>query len=296
MSLHDPARLDPARLERAAPGDRYADYCLWDYEPVGPTTGRLRQASLLWHSLACAEADPRLFALCDALRAGLGPGRSVWGAKLRDGITTWEFYFYDYARLERTVSIERVLAILAPFAPCSLRYAGARPYFMFSLDLDDALVRGNRGLDRLNIYVGNPGSSVSSGLCYGLTAQGLVFDNLYSFFDAAREREAIRAKAACSAHLDLPGLDLDAILWPELMNCGIVVVANKRLCDGVYFSRVGIDGLIAFLDRLAYPPAIRGFVREERRRLSHLLFDVGIDYAVIDGRLTVTKSAYYGLL
>ncbi|CAO4167039.1 hypothetical protein [Methylorubrum populi] len=296
MSIQDPARLDPARLEWAAPGDRYADYCLWDYEPVGPTTGRLRQASLLWHSLTCAGADPWLFALCDALRAGLGPGRSVWGAKLRDGVTTWEFYFYDYARLERTVSIERVLAILAPFAPCGLRYAGGRPYFMFSLDLDNALVRGERGLDRLNIYVGNPGSSVSSGLCYGLTAQGLVFDNLYSFFDAAREREAIRAKAACSAHLDLPGLDLDAILWPELMTCGVVVVANKRLCDGVYFSRVGIDGLIAFLDRLDYPLPIRTFVREERRRLSHLLFDVGIDYAVTDGRLTVTKSAYYGLL
>ncbi|BAU91125.1 hypothetical protein MPPM_2520 [Methylorubrum populi] len=288
--------LDPARLELSAPGDRYADYCLWDYEPVGPTAGRLRSASLLWHSLACAGADPRLVAICDALRDGLGPGRSVWGAKLRDGVTTWEFYFYDYARLDRTVSVERVLAILAPFASCDLRYAGARPYFMFSLDLDAALARGERGLDRLNIYVGNPGTSVSSGLSYGLSAQGLVFDNLYSFFDAARERDAIRAKAACSAHLDLPGLDLDAILWPELMRCGVVVVANKRLCDGVYFSRVGVDGLIAFLDRLAYPAAIRDFVRGERRRLSHLLFDVGIDYAVIDGRLTVTKSAYYGLL
>ena len=288
--------LDPARMEMAAVGDRYADYCLWDYEPVGPTAGRLRQVSLLWHSLACAGADPRLFAICDALRNGLGPGRSVWGAKRRDGVTTWEFYFYDYARLDRTVSIERVLGILAPFVPCGLRYAGARPYFMFSLDLDDALARGEHGLERLNIYVGNPGSSVSSGLSYGLTRDGLVFDNLYSFFDAARERDAIRAKTACSAHLDMPGLDLDAILWPELMTCGVVVVANKRLCDGVYFSRIGIDGLIAFLDRLAYPPAIRDFVRSERRRLSHLLFDVGIDYAFVDGRLTVTKSAYYGLL
>jgi len=288
--------LDPARLEFAAPGDRYADYCLWDYEPLGPTAGRLRQSSLLWHSLAAAGADPRLFAICDALRAGLGPGRSVWGAKMRDGVTTWEFYFYDYARLERSVSIERVLAILAPFAPCGLHDPGARPYFMFSLDLDDALARGTRGLDRLNVYLGNPGSSVSSGLCYGLTAGGLVLDNLYSFFETATEREAIAAKVACSAHLDLPGLDRDAILWPELMRCGVVVVANKRLCDGVYFSRIDVDGLLYFLNRLAYPAAIRDVVRAERRRLSHLLFDLGIDYAVIDGRLTVTKSAYYGLL
>lgn len=288
--------LDPTRLEFAAPGDRYADYCLWDYEPLGPTAGRLRQSSLLWHSLAAAGAHPRLFAICDALRAGLGPGRSVWGAKLRDGVTTWEFYFYDYGRLERSVSIERVLAILAPFAPCALHNPGTRPYFMFSLDLDDALARGTRSLDRLNVYLGNPGSSVSSGLCYGLTAQGLVLDNLYSFFETETEREAIAAKAACSAHLDLPGLDLDAILWPELMHCGVVVVANKRLCDGVYFSRIDVDGLLYFFDRLAYPAEIRDFVRVERRRLSHLLFDLGIDYAVVDGRLTITKSAYYGLL
>ncbi|GLS43624.1 hypothetical protein [Methylobacterium brachythecii] len=284
------------RLELTVPGDRYADYCLWDYQPVGPTAGRLRQASLLWHSFSVAGADARLYALCDALRAGLGPGQSVWGAKMRDGVTTWEFYFYDYARLERSVSIERVLAILAPFALCALRYSGTRPYFMFSLDLDDALVRGERGLERINVYIGNPGSSVSSGLCYGLTAATLVLDNLYSFFDATNEREAIAAKAACSAHLDLPNLDLDAILWPELMSCGVVVIANKRLCDGVYFSRIGVDRLLFFLDRLDYPTEIRDFVREERRRLSHLLFDVGIDYAVIEGRLTITKSAYYGLL
>lgn len=284
------------RLEFTAPGDRYADYCLWDYQPVGPTAGRLRQATLLWNSLSAAGADTRLYALCDALRVGLGPGRSVWGAKLREGVTTWEFYFYDYARLQRSVSIERVLAILAPFAPCDLRYSASRPYFMFSLDLDDALVRGERPLDRINVYIGNPGSSVSSGLCYGLTADALVLDNLYSFFDARNERDEIAAKAACSAHLDLPDLKINEILWPELMNCGVVVLANKRLCDGVYFSRVGVDGLLHFLDRLDYPAAIRDFVRDERRRLSHLLFDVGIDYAIVDGRLTITKSAYYGLL
>ncbi|MEA1831388.1 hypothetical protein U8607_04760 [Methylobacterium durans] len=289
-------RLDPARVELAAPGDRYADYCLWDYEPLGPTVGRLRQSTLLWHSLASAGAHPRLFAICDALRAGLGPGHSVWGAKRRGDVTTWEFYFYDYARLDRAVSIARVLALLAPFANSDLTDPEARPYFMFSLDLDEALARGERGLDQINVYVGNPGSSVSSGLSYAMTREGLRFDNLYSFFDAATEREAIRAKTACSAHLDLPGLDLDAILWPELMGCRTVVVANKRLCEGVYFSRIGIDPLILALERLAYPPDLVAFLRDERRRLSHLLFDVGIDYAVVDGRPRVTKSAYYGLL
>ncbi|MDR7036121.1 hypothetical protein J2X36_000859 [Methylobacterium sp. BE186] len=289
-------RLDPARIELAEPGDRYADYCLWDYEPLGPTRGRLKQATVLWHSLACAGAHPRLYAICETLRAGLGPGRSVWGAKRRGDVTTWEFYFYDYERLERTVSVERVLEILAPLAPSRLRYSGRRPYFMFSLDLDEALARGEREIDQINIYVGNPGSTVSSGLSYAVTETDLRFDNLYCFFDARTERDAIRDKVACSAHLDQPGLDLDAILWPELMTCRTLVVANKRLCDGIYFSRVDIDLLIVALERLHYPEEEVAFLREERRRLAHLLFDVGIDYAVVNGAPRVTKSAYYGLL
>ncbi|TXN82131.1 hypothetical protein [Methylobacterium sp. WL8] len=285
-----------ARLEWAAPGDRYADYCLWDYEPLGPVSGRLRPSTLLWQSLAVAGAPPRLTAICEVLRAGLGPGRTVWGAKHGPGQTTWELYFYDYARLQREVSIERLAAILAPFAPCVLPDVSARPYFMVSLDLDAALGLGARGVDRFNVYLGNPGSSVSSGLSYALTRDGLAFDNLYSFFDARAEREAIAAKLACSAHLDLPGLDLDALLWPELMACGVVVVANKRACDGLYFSRITVDQLLLFMERLAYPEAITGFVRDNRRRLDHLLYDVGIDYVQTDGRPEIVKSAYYGLL
>lgn len=288
--------LPPDRLEWASPGDRTADYCLWDYPPLGPTAGRLRQATLLWQSLAAAGAGPRLHALCDALRAGLGPGQTVWGAKRSGGVTTWEFYFYDYGRLDRSVSVGRVLALLAPFAASPLADPARRPYFMFSLDLDDALAEGRRPLDRINLYIGHPGSSVSSGLSYAYTQEGLAFDNLYSFFDARREMEQVRAKLACSAHLDLPGPSLDALLWPELSRCGVVVVANKRACDGLYFSRITVDQLILFFERLGYPEAVTGFVRDNRRRLDHLLFDVGLDYAMADGRLVVTKSAYYGLL
>ena len=47
-----------------------------------------------------------------------------------------------YARLQREVSIERLAAILAPFAPCVLPDVSARPYFMVSLDLDAALGLG----------------------------------------------------------------------------------------------------------------------------------------------------------
>ena len=283
-------------LEWSAPGDAYRDYCLWDYPAQAPTEGKLRQSSLLWQSFDALGAPPDLRRMVEALRLELGPFNVSWGVKLIGGRFSWELYFYDYERLARTVSIERVLRTLAPYARCGLSLPAERPYFMFSIDLDAELGEGRRDIDELSVYIGNPGSSVSSGLCYQLSASGLRLDNLYHFFDASRELEEIAAKVACSSHLDLKGLPIDRILWPELRDCGTIVVANKKHNDGVYFSRISIDQLILFVTRLDYPQSIRDFLTLNRSRLDHLLYDVGIDYLMVDGRVEVIKSAYYGLV
>lgn len=284
-------------LEPAGPGDKYRDYCLWDYAPLKPAAGKLRQSSLLWQSFLALNAPPRLRAMCEALRQGLGPFETVWGVKRIGDRFSWELYFYDYARLDRRVSIERVLDILRPFAPSLLSLPGARPYFMFSIDLDAELGEGGRGIDELSVYLGNPDTAVSSGICYQLTAGGrLRLDNLYYFFDAHEHWDQIVAKVAASVHLDLRGLPIEQILWPEMRDCGVIVVANKKFNDGVYFSRISVDQLIVFLDRLGWPAEIRDFVRANRDRLDHLLYDVGVDYRMIDGQIEVIKSAYYGIV
>jgi hypothetical protein len=167
---------------------------------------------------------------------------------------------------------------------------------MFSIDLDEAVASGRAPLEIVNIYIGNPGSSVSSGICYNFSERGLRLDNFYFFFDAAREMEHIRAKIACSAHLDLPSFPMDQILWPELRDCGVVVVANKKHNDGVYFSRINVDQLILFLKRTRYPSDLIAFVETNRDDLDHLLYDVGIDYVKTANGLEIVKSAFYGLL
>lgn len=285
-----------SRIERVAATDRFADYCLWDYEPVSDPAGKLRSATLLWQSLAATGASDRVADACEHLRQGLGPFQTVWGVKKFEDRFAYEFYFYDYARLERAMSLQRVLSALKPVVDCSLRYPDTRPYFMFSLDLDNRIVEQTRKLEEVSIYVGNPGSSVSSGVCYNLSDRGLRLDNFYFFFNAAKEMDDIRAKVACSAHLDLPGLELDQILWPELCDCGVIVVANKKHQDGVYFSRIRIDQLIFFLKRTRYPAPLIDFVQQNRAGLDHLLYDVGIDYRRTERGLEVVKSAFYGLL
>jgi hypothetical protein len=283
-------------LERTGPGDRFADYCLWDYAPVANPAGKLRSSNLLWRALACCGGAPRLVEACEALRRSLGAFQTVYGVKKQGDRLSFEFYFYDYARLERRVSITRVLDILQPFVACSLRPEEGRPYFMFSLEFDEDIASGRKPLEIVNVYIGNPGSSVSSGICYEQSQAGLRLTNFYFFFDARKERDDIVAKLACSAHHDLKSFRPSSVLRPELLNCEVIVVANKKFNDGIYFSRLGIDPLIGFLKQEGFPGEILEFARSRRGELDHMLYDVGLDYVVDAGVVRTTKSAFYGLL
>jgi hypothetical protein len=283
-------------LERTAAGDRFADYCLWDYPPPAPPKGKLRSANLLWRAIEASGGGAHLTRACMALREALGPFRTVFGVKKIGDRLSFEFYFYDYARLERDVSIARVLKILAPFVDHRLSYSEGRPYFMFSIDLDEDVASRRRPLELVNIYVGNPGSSVSSGICYERSEASMRLANFYFFFDARKEMDDIVAKVGCSAHHDLRELPIAGILRPDLTKCEVIVVANKKYNDGVYFSRMKVDPLIAFLERERFPSDLVGFAKRYRNDLDHMLYDVGLDYVVEAGAVKIIKSAFYGLL
>ena len=285
----------PVDVELCRPGDRFFDYCLWEYPPRVTTKDKWHSSNLLFQSFAVAGLAETLLPVCEAIRRAIGNNRTVWGVKYANGTLSWEFYFYDYERLERQVSLTSLLETLKPFVHCELQYSEARPYFMFSIDLDESWAQPDKTLDEVNIYVGNIGSQVSSGISYALTPSGLDFDNLYYFFDAQSEYETAQEKLACSAHLDSPGLALDAILWPQLRECEILVVANKRECDGVYFSRVGVEHLLWFMRKMHFPPALVNYVEANRQYLDHLLFDVGVDYRMHNGEIQRLKAAYYGV-
>jgi hypothetical protein len=282
-------------LERFRPGDRLADFCLWDYPPPAPPAGKLASSNLLWRAIDCAGGAPHLVAACEALRAALGPGQTVYGVKLAGGRLTFEFYFYDYARLERSVSVGRVLQALAPLAS-ALPPPEGRPYFMFSLDLDEEIASGRRALETVNLYIGNPGSQVSSGICYEQTAAGFRLANFYFFFDARKEMADIEAKAACSVHHDLRRFPRADVLRPDYLAAEVIVVANKKTHDGVYFSRLPLDPFLGFLARENFPAELVGFAQDHRDELDHLLYDVGVDYVVENDRARVVKSAFYGLI
>lgn len=282
-------------LERAEAGERQFDFCLWEYPPAAPCAGKLRSVNLLRHAFAEEGVADEGEAFIGRLRAGLGASNSVWGIKQEGGRISWEFYFYDYNRQKRTRSIPRVLSLLAPRIRCELSPGEQLPYFMFSLDFDRERLAGRRPLEDIQVYIGNIGSRVSSGICYEATAAGLRLKNQYYFFNAREERENIVGKATASVHFDPARVPLRELLWPELVDCGTIVFANKPDRDGVYFCRITVDQLLVFLRRLRFPERQVLFIEEHRGSLDHMLYDVGFDYRMDGDRLQIVKGAWYGV-
>jgi hypothetical protein len=290
------AAMNPSeRLELTTEQDQYFNYCWWPYLPVAPAANKFRPVNLLFHSFEVAGLNERAFELVERIRAAIGPFRTVWGVKWVGGRPAWEFYFYDYHRREREVSITRVLEAIRPVVRCDVRANESLAYFMFSLDVNEELVSGARELDVVHMYIGNPGSRVSSGVAYALTAQGASLENFYFFFDAKRDLRQAAEKVLCSAHIDGDRIPIDRVLRPELRACNTICVANKQKNDTAYFSGVNVDQLLFFLRLLEYPPAIVGFIEGNRDRLDHLLYDVGFDYVGRGDELVMVKSGYYGV-
>ncbi|MCH2180305.1 MAG: hypothetical protein MK106_16055, partial [Mariniblastus sp.] len=170
VAVGEDSQSAPSWQQFTRAGDRYFNYCWWPYTPVAAVEHKMRPVSLLYQSFDLAGISQGAFDLVEAIQAEIGLFRTVWGIKYIDGRLAWEFYIYDYQRRARDVSIARVLKSIAHIAPCKFSVNEALPYFMFSIDLDEALVSGKRDLDVVHMYVGNPGSTVSSGIAYALTA------------------------------------------------------------------------------------------------------------------------------
>ena len=272
----------------------FRDFCMWEYTPTVPYEEKFKSSNLLFHSFEVVGTDPRACELVRAIRQGIGLSNTVWGVKRLGEEIRWEFYFYDYRRRSRERSMSRILEVIRPFISCDIWANELFHYFMFSLDISNELLSGARDLEEIHMYIGNPGSTVSSGICYLLTQNAMRLENYYFFFDATREANEILAKTSCSAFID-ERVDIGRIVWPEMRNCKVIVVANKQQNDAVYFSGIHVGQLILFLKRMGYPQELVAFIEENRGSLDHLQYDVGYDYRMEGGDFVILKSGYYGV-
>lgn len=284
------------RIEETQPSDPLRDYCQWSYPPIAaPAVGALRSSAPLYHSFKFAGVSERMLAFCDRLVERVGKFNTVWGVKFAAGKISWEFYFYDYHRMDRRFGIRDFLAAAQGLLTVNVPVADAHPYFMFSVEIGAAHIDDRAQIDQIDLYIGNPGSAVSSGICYGLSQRGMELRNFYFFFNVAAHGKDIREKIASNAHVPWAKLRLDDILWPD-MNAETIVVANKRHNDGLYFSRIRVGDLIRFLERLKFPQPLIDYFGDNRERLAHHYWDVGYDYLPGSTGIRLLKGSYYGLL
>jgi len=281
-------------IEYTSAADVFYDFCLWEYTPAVPFEKKFKSANLLFHSFEVTGVNPRIFELVRAIREGIGLSRTVWGVKRLGQNIQWEFYFYDYRRRNREGSISRILEVIRPFIACDIKTNERFHYFMFSIDICDDLISRTKNLEEIHMYIGNVGSTVSSGICYSMTQYATKLENFYFFFDAKKQMEEILSKTACSAYID-SRTSLDLIIWPEMRNCKVIVVANKQQNDAVYFSGIHVDQLILFLQRMRYPQELVSFIEKNRGALDHLQYDAGYDYRLEGDELVILKSGYYGI-
>jgi len=281
-----PAARARAPLERCGPDDRFHDYILAEYAPVAPALGKLRALNLLVESFALAGVEREGLALVAAVRAGLGPYRTVWGIKRRHDRDElgWELYFYDFQRAHADLTIPRVSALLAPH----LRVAGHEPrplpWHMFSVEFGVEQLRA-RAPASLDIYI-----DMRAYKCEG---DALHLENIYTFHDARAEIEEVLHRLRACVHFDPQRDALQRLMPPGLFNCHRICVANKRRSDALYFSRIPVAALRRFLADQRWPAPLQEHLRAHEDALGHLLWDVGLDFHARDGRATPSKSGVY---
>ena len=281
--------------ERMRPGDPYFNYCHWPYEPPTPGTGKLRPSSLLFRAISEMPHGGWVTETVRAIQRGIGDFRSVYGIKQIAGQWALEVYIYDYGRQDRIVSIERLEAACGGQLTFPKSVDPQIPYFMFSFDLTPQAAATRGLLDSVHVYIGNPGSEVSSGIAYEFTPQGRQLENFYFFFDAQRHGNEIVDKIQCSVFSETWKTPIEALLRPELKECHTICLANKRTCDTIYFSGITVKQLLFFLEWQHYPADFCGYVHDHRSQLDHLLYDAGVDYRVVNGQLEFVKHGIYGV-
>lgn len=281
--------------ERMKSSDPYFNYCHWPYEPPASGSGKLRPSVLLFRAVREMDHAVWVTNILQAIQRGIGEFRSVYGIKRIDGQWALEIYIYDYERQERLVSIERLEESTKGLLRFPQTADPRLPYFMFSFDLSKKAAQQHGRLDVVHVYIGNPGSQVSSGIAYEFSAGGRQLENFYFFFDAQKQSQEIVDKLECSVFCDPWRVSLDDLYRPELRNCQTICLANKRTCDTIYFSGVTIDQLLFFLNWQQYPSDYIQFVEERHHELDHLLYDVGVDYRANGGQLEFVKHGFYGV-
>jgi hypothetical protein len=273
-----------SKEDYAAFSDRLYDYCHYEYKPACKIKNKLKSISLLKNSFEFVSKSKKLYLFVEWIRSKLGVDNTVWGIKNFNGKIKWEFYFYNWNKENKQITMSNFLKISERFFSNKITPNENIPYFMFSVDICEELFE-RKMIEGIHVYVGSS---------YYLDNKGMTLENNYTFYNPKEKMKELVKDIKKSAMVDFTVTKLLDILWPELIHCHTICYANKQTCDGIYFSRIDIDQFLYFLIKLEYPESLISFIKKNKQRLNHLYYDVGFDFKTENGKLEILKSGYYG--
>jgi hypothetical protein len=268
------------------------DFCLREYSSSTHTLGKFRSINLFNQSLSDLDAQyaDAISQLITAIKATIGINKTVWRVKNIDNVLEWEFYFYNYGKKDKELTITNVLKFLENFFIVDIEVDENLDYFVFSIDISKNVL-SKKELDCINLYTEDP--STQSGKSYLVNKSNITLENNYFFYEGNDMSSAIDRLKTSSTILDFNQIKLDDVIWPEL-DCKIMWIANKQKSDSLYYAGINVHQFLFFLEKLNYPDMIVSFVKNNIHLLDHLKYDVGIDFNMKNGKLNVVKSSYFG--
>ncbi len=298
-----------ARAEQIHPDDRilvtaetrFRDYILTAYEPRCDPQGKLHGASLLKGLLRHHDMQDA-WAVCETLRAHLGSDETVWGFKLGPAAPSVELYFYNFEGADvvgHDRSVTTLGEVLAPHLHFSAPMAEAQSYFMCSFELSPrSLASGDAGCFR--IYVGSGDESRREcAFWYRVERGRLPLENHYWFYRASDSGELADAVRRLKRSPRSGAKPCWGKLMPaHLRSCFTICYAVKPQADGLYFSRIGTEQLVPFLEAHR-PGPLLALLRHHEDDFAHQRWDLGFDFATdspASDAVSIDKIAIHGVL
>lgn len=211
------------------------------------------------------------------LRSDIGPHATVWGAKHRNGVMSWELYFYKVS----PDLVRRALRGLIDFD--SFPDCGT---FSFEVSGDS----GPQQLAEIDLYY-DPPEGLGPARCDTFNWTESTPKNFYVFDLAVGSNNALRYLEAgkhCPRDLRVIGFDR--------FDTGLRAVAHKRGCDSVYYQHLDTRDLMRFLRWATFPIAVQDYVASVAHHLDGLWWDVGVDYIRTESHCdsTVLRTSFFG--
>lgn len=287
--------------ERHQPGDVLYSYALRPYANLTAAEGSLHNATILYESLDRAGVGAEAAAVVTATRKAFCSSRTAWGVKSEAAGPSWELYYYKHAQ-----SSEPIVPVTPRRARDVAQAAGLHTapsavddigYFSVSFDLNLSVLRREADAS-VHVYVDQSPCDPPIAMSYEVRREGLQFENAYFLCrQQPPDLDFAHRFVFSSVHVDADRIDVDCVLWPELLECDHIALAHKPHSDGVYFGGVTVDQLEPFFDRTRFDPDIAKFIRQHRTEFAELRFDVGFDFVGDTRRgVEIRKSAIYGFL